>query len=61
MLTLIMTVMGAKIVTKVVFWLATEITLSCMGLDDLADYSEFVFDNKFHGQSELCLTLDSQD
>jgi len=59
MVVLIMTVMGAKIVTKAVFWLATKITLSCMGLDDLADYSEFVFEKKPHGQSELCLTIDS--
>ena len=56
-----MTVIGAKIVTKAVFWLTTEITLSCLGLDDLADYSEFVFEKPLHHPSELCLTLDSQD
>ena len=58
---IIMTGVGARIVTKAVFWLTTEITLNCIGLDDLADYSEFVFEKPLHRSSELCFTLDSQD
>ncbi len=27
-------------------WLALEITLTCLGFDDLADYSEFILENK---------------
>lgn len=30
--------------TKTLIWLAAEIILNSMGLDTLADYSEFVFD-----------------
>ena len=29
---------------RVIVWLAAEIILNCVGLDDLADYSEFVFE-----------------
>ena len=39
-----MTAMWARIITKTIFWIAAEIALSCIGLDDLADYSEFVFE-----------------
>ena len=39
-----MTRMWARIITKAIFWLATEIVLGCIGLDDLADYGEFVFE-----------------
>ena len=39
-----MTGMWARIVTRTIFWLAAEIALGCIGLDDLADYSEFVFE-----------------
>ena len=35
-----------KIIAKLTFWLVAEIVLNCMGIDDLADYSEFVFDKK---------------
>jgi short-subunit dehydrogenase len=31
---------------KVIVWLAAEIILNCVGLDDLADYSEFVFERQ---------------
>lgn len=33
-----------KSLMKVIVWLAAEIILNCVGLDDLADYSEFVFE-----------------
>lgn len=29
---------------KTIIWLTTEILLTIVGLDNLADYSEFVFD-----------------
>ena len=31
--------------TKTLIWLAAEIVLNLMGLDTIADYSEFLFDN----------------
>lgn len=30
--------------SRAIVWLAAEIILNCVGLDDLADYSEFVFE-----------------
>ena len=35
-----------KIIAKLMFWLLAEIVLNSTGVDDLADYSEFVFDKK---------------
>ena len=32
-----------KLVIKLICWLALEILLNLIGLDDLADYSEFIF------------------
>ena len=32
------------LLTKTLIWLAAEIILNCVGVDTLADYSEFVFD-----------------
>ena len=29
--------------TKAIIWLGSEIFLNCVGLDNLADYSEYVF------------------
>ena len=29
---------------RVIVWLVAEIILNCVGLDDLADYSEFIFE-----------------
>ena len=31
-----------KLLTKIILWLGMEILLNMMGLDDLADYSEFL-------------------
>lgn len=33
-----------KSLAKIIIWLALEILLNVLGLDDLADYSEFVFE-----------------
>lgn len=35
-----------KILVKITFWLIVEIILNLLGLDNLADYSEFVFEGK---------------
>ena len=36
-----------KLIAKAVIWLVTEILFNFMGIDDLADYSEFVFENYY--------------
>ena len=33
-----------KLFVRLTVWAATEILLNCVGLDDLADYSEFIFE-----------------
>ncbi len=41
-------------------WLCTEIALTFLGLDDLADYSEFVFQNRGWSpglSSPICLVV----
>jgi hypothetical protein len=35
-----------KILLKITCWLIVEIILNLLGLDNLADYSEFVFEDK---------------
>ncbi len=35
-----------KILIQFTFWLIIEILLNLLGLDSLADYSEFVFEQK---------------
>jgi hypothetical protein len=35
-----------KLVTQIIFWLVAEIILNLLGLDNLADYGEFVFDRE---------------
>ena len=35
-----------KLLVKTVVWACTEIALTCLGLDDLADYSEFIFQDR---------------
>ena len=39
-----MEVKWKTLLTKTLIWLLAEILLNTMGLDTLADYSEFVFD-----------------
>ncbi len=36
-----------KILLKTTIWLAVEIMLNLLGLDNLADYSEFIYELKF--------------
>ncbi len=35
-------------VVKATIWLAAEVLLNVVGLDNLADYSEFVFGRELH-------------
>ncbi len=37
------------------FWFATEILLNVTGFDNLADYSEFIFEN--HSEIEMHLVM----
>ncbi|MBP5972522.1 hypothetical protein HW132_07205 [Brasilonema sp. CT11] len=34
-----------KVLFEIAFWLITEVILNFVGLDDLANYSEFIFAN----------------
>lgn len=36
-----------KFLTNALIWLAAEIILNSMGIDTLADYSEFIFSNNY--------------
>ena len=49
-----MEVRWKTLLTKMFIWLAAEIILNSMGLDTLADYSEFILDNNsvFHLTSD---------
>ncbi len=38
-----MNVRWKKLLLKTTFWLATEICFTLIGIDDLVDYSEFIF------------------
>ena len=39
-----MQIKGKNLLAKAVVWLAAEILLNFLGLDNLADYSEFIFE-----------------
>lgn len=36
--------MWKQSLSRIIIWLAAEVILNCVGLDDLADYSEYVFE-----------------
>jgi hypothetical protein len=38
-----------KLIVKTTVWLTVEIILNLLGLDNLADYSEFIYEHKFGG------------
>ncbi len=44
-----------KLIAKTVIWLAAEILFNFVGIDDLADYSEFVFEN--NSETDVVLLL----
>jgi hypothetical protein len=37
-------------VFNLIFWIVVEIILNIVGIDDLADYSEFLFEQPVHVQ-----------
>lgn len=39
-----MNVHWKKLLVRIIFWLFTEIWFGSLGIDNLADYSEFVFE-----------------
>ena len=42
----LMKIQWSKLLLKTVVWLGAELTLTCLGLDDLADYCEFIFQDR---------------
>ena len=42
---------------RVSFWLAAEVLLNIMGIDDLADYSEYHFEHKVRAIAGLVMKL----
>ncbi len=55
-----MQVQWPQLFLKTSVWLCTEIALTFLGLDDLADYSEFVFQNRGWSPSlsnPICLVV----
>jgi hypothetical protein len=50
-----MTVQWNHLMTKMLVWLAAEVFLSILGLDNLADYGEFMLSHEaaVHPQSEV--------
>ncbi|MEO1401754.1 MAG: hypothetical protein AAFV72_10980 [Cyanobacteria bacterium J06635_1] len=44
-----MQVQWSKLFSRTLMWLCAEITLTCLGLDNLADYGEFVFQDRSKG------------
>jgi hypothetical protein len=55
-----MKVQWKHIIVKSIVWLAAEILLTLIGLDDLADYSEFLITDKAIASTEQsfpCLVL----
>jgi hypothetical protein len=49
--------LSKKSVLKIVIWLVAEIILNVSGLDDLADYSEFVFEKSAIACNYMKLTI----
>ncbi len=47
-----------KLLLKLTIWLVVEIVLNLMGLDDMADYSEFLFthSNTATVSGDVCVT-----
>jgi hypothetical protein len=41
-----MKVRWQKLLLTATFWLATEICFNFLGIDDIADYSEFIFNQQ---------------
>lgn len=46
-------VLWRKLLLKTFVWLITELLLNLIGIDDLADYSEFLFENRASSLARL--------
>jgi hypothetical protein len=44
-----------NLVIKLTIWLMTEIFLTFLGLDNLADYSEFMFTKEVAFDNQICI------
>ncbi len=42
-----------QFLARVLFWLVAEILLNCLGLDNMADYSEFIFEKHYYRYCQL--------
>ncbi len=45
------------LLTRMLFWLIAEIMLNCLGIDDLADYGEYVFERSPVSSLSTLVTL----
>jgi len=55
-----MQVYWQKLLVKTMFWLLAEVVLTLVGLDNLADYSEFLLSGKQFTSSNNLVTLCKQ-
>ena len=56
-----MIVQWRKLYIKIILWLGAELLLTLIGLDDLADYSEFLYEQKeapWIGKAYPTITVD---
>ncbi|MBE9030033.1 hypothetical protein IQ266_09865 [filamentous cyanobacterium LEGE 11480] len=55
-----MQIQWSKLLVRTGAWICTEVALTCLGLDDLADYSEFIFQQRLATQAlseAVCLVV----
>ncbi len=52
--------LGKQFLVKVLFWLVAEIILNYLGLDNIADYSEFIFEKNYYKTLNLCQIIQTQ-
>ena len=52
-----MNVRWKKLLLQTTIWLVTEIAFSQVGLDDLADYSEYIFEKNYLSSSNISLSI----
>ncbi len=55
-----MEIRWSKLLLKAGVWICTEVWLTCLGLDDLADYSEFILQSQNTYQAlghTVCLVM----
>lgn len=45
------------LLVKIIVWLVAEILFTCLGLDDIADYSEFLAEKRFIAQDSIHTTI----